>query len=219
VDLILADDSVIIREGLTRLLTDGGHHVCATVSRPEPLLAAVAEHDPDAVVLDIRMPPTHTDEGLRSAAALRARYPRLGILLLSQYVVPEYATRLLGGGDSYTGYLLKDRVMEPAQLTSALARIAAGGTVVDAELVALLLRARRDDTPLGTLTERESDVLRLMAEGMSDKGIATSLFVSTNTVGTHIRHIFSKLGLADGVADNRRVLAVLEYLQRTRPVS
>jgi DNA-binding NarL/FixJ family response regulator len=104
-------------------------------------------------------------------------------------------------------------------LTSALTRIAAGGTVVDAELVALLLRARRDDTPLGTLTERESDVLRLMAEGMSDKGIATSLFVSTNTVGTHIRHIFSKLGLADGVADNRRVLAVLEYLQRTRPVS
>jgi DNA-binding NarL/FixJ family response regulator len=140
-------------------------------------------------------------------------------LLLSQYIVPEYATRLLGDAEAYTGYLLKDRVMEPTQLTSALTRIAAGGTVVDGELVELLLRFRREDTPLGSLTEREVEVLRLMAEGMSDKGIATSLFVSTNTVGTHIRHIFSKLGLADGVADNRRVLAVLEYLQRTRPLA
>lgn len=218
-DLILADDSIIIREGLTRLLTDAGHHIRTTVSRPEPLLAAVAEHGPDAVVLDIRMPPTHTDEGLRAAAALRVRYPQLGILMLSQYIVPEYATRLLGGGEAYTGYLLKDRVMEPAQLTSALTRIAAGGTVVDADLVTMLLRARSDDTPLGSLTERETEVLRFMAEGMSDRGIATTLFVSTNTVGTHIRHIFSKLGLANGVADNRRVLAVLEYLQRARPRS
>jgi DNA-binding NarL/FixJ family response regulator len=213
-DLVLADDSVIIREGLTRLLTDAGHHISASVSHPEPLVAVVTEYRPAAVVLDIRMPPTHTDEGLRAAAALRAKFPRLGILMLSQYIVPEYATRLLRGGDAYTGYLLKDRVMEPAQLTSALTRIVGGGTVVDADLVTLLLRARSADGPLVSLTERETDVLRLMAGGFSDKGIATSLFVSTNTVGTHIRHIFSKLGLADGVADNRRVLAVLEYLQR-----
>jgi len=218
-DLILADDSIIIREGLSRLLTDAGHHISTTVTRPEPLPAAVAHHHPDAVVLDIRMPPTHTDEGLRAAAALRARYPELGILLLSQYIVPEYATRLLGGGEAYTGYLLKDRVLEPEQLTAALARIVAGGTIVDPDLVTQLLRARPDDTPLASLTERETDVLRLMAEGMSDKGIATTLFVTTNTVGTHIRHIFSKLGLADGVADNRRVLAVLEYLQRSRPLT
>ena len=217
-DLILADDSVIIREGLIRLLTDAGHRIAATVNRPEPLPAAVAEHHPDAVVLDIRMPPTHTDEGLRAAATLRARYPHLGILVLSQYIVPEYATRLLSGGERYTGYLLKDRVMEPAQLTAALTRIAAGGTVVDADLIAVLIRARKDDTPLASLTEREAEVLRLMAEGLSDKGIAAALYVSTNTVGTHIRHIFSKLGLADGVTDNRRVLAVLEYLQRTPPL-
>jgi len=188
----------------------------AAVTGPEPLPAAVAQHHPDAVVIDIRMPPTHTDEGLRAGAALRARYPRLAILVLSQYIVPEYATRLLGGGERYTGYLLKDRVMEPAQLTSALERIVAGGTVVDPDLVALLLRSRPDG-PLGSLTERESEVLRLMAEGLSDKGIASALFVSTNTVGTHVRHIFSKLGLADGVADNRRVLAVLEYLASGHP--
>src|SRR6478609_821320 len=216
-DLILADDSIIIRERLTRLLTDAGHRIAATVARPEPLRAAVAEHHPDAVVLDIRMPPTHTDEGLRAAAALRTYYPELGILLLSQYVVPEYATRLLGGGERYTGYLLKDRVMEPVQLTSALTRIVAGGTVVDPDLVAMLLHARKDDPPLGSLTEREAEVLRLMAEGMSDKGIASTLFVSTNTVGTHIRHIFTKLGLADGVADNRRVLSGLEYLASGHP--
>lgn len=216
-ELVLADDSIIIREGLTRLLTAAGYHIAAAVGRPEPLPAAVAEHHPDAVIVDIRMPPTHTDEGLRVATGLRARYPTLGILMLSQFIVPEYATRLLGGGERYTGYLLKDRVMEPVQLTSALARIVAGGTVVDPDLVGLLLGARRDDSPLGSLTEREAEVLRLMAEGLSDKGIAQALYVSTNTVGTHIRHIFSKLGLADGVADNRRVLAVLEYLQRTRP--
>jgi DNA-binding NarL/FixJ family response regulator len=217
VDLVLADDSIIIREGLARLLADSDCRIVAAVKRPEPLPAAVAEHHPDAVIVDIRMPPTHTDEGLRVAAALRVRYPTLGILMLSQFIVPEYATRLLGGGERYTGYLLKDRVMEPTQLTSALVRIVAGGTVVDPDLVGLLLRTRRDDSPLDSLTDRETEVLRLMAEGMSDKGIAAALYVSTNTVGTHIRHIFSKLGLADGVADNRRVLAVLEYLQRTRP--
>jgi len=218
-DLILADDSVIIREGLTRLLTDAGHHIAAAVTRPEPLPAAIAEHQPDAVIIDIRMPPTHTDEGLRAAASLRGRYPQLGILVLSQYIVPEYATRLLGGGERYTGYLLKDRVLDPAQLTGALTRIVAGGTVLDPDLITLLLRAKRNDGPLGSLTERETQVLRLIAEGMSDKGIASALYVSINTVGTHIRHIFRKLGLADSDADNRRVLAVLEYLQRGRRVS
>ena len=215
--LILADDSVIVREGLARLLADAGHHIAAVLTRPEPLPAAVAEHHPDAVIIDIRMPPTHTDEGLRAAAGLRARHPQLGILVLSQYIVPEYATRLLAGGERYTGYLLKDRVMEPAQLTAALTRIIHGGTVIDPDLIAMLLRAKTGDGPFGLLTDRETEVLRLIAEGLSDKGVAARLCVSTNTVGTHIRHIFTKLGLSDGDADNRRVLAVLEYLQRTRP--
>ncbi len=165
------------------------------------------------------MPPTHTDEGLRAAAQLRTGHPRLAILVLSQYVVPEYATRLLEDGERYTGYLLKDRILERHELSHALGRIAAGGTVVDSELVKVMFDARRRDEPLMRLSDRERDVLHLMAQGLSDKGIAERLFISTNTVGTHVQRIFRKLGLPDGADGNKRVLAVLSYLQRPRPIA
>lgn len=211
--LILAEDAVIVRAGLERLLTADGHEVVATFTRADPVPAAVHAHAPDAAVIDIRMPPTHTDEGLRLAAQLRAAHPGLGILVLSQYVVPEYATRLLEDGEGYTGYLLKDRVLEPHELSRALERVIAGGTVVDPELVQSMFEAKRRDAPVMRLSERERDVLRLMAEGLTDLGIAERLVVSTHTVGSHVQHIFRKLGLPDSAAANKRVLAVLTYLQ------
>ncbi|MEU7524245.1 response regulator transcription factor [Saccharothrix sp. NPDC042600] len=212
--VIVIDDSVIVREGLRKLLESEGHEVADTVARPEQVAAAVATGRPDAVILDIRMPPTFTDEGVQIATSLRAARPRLGILVLSQYAVPEYATRLLDAGAARTGYLLKDRVLEPLQLSEALRRLNEGGTVVDPDVVGELLTAKRRDDPLNALSEREREVLRLMAEGLSDKGIAERLFVSLNTVGTHVRHIFSKLDLPRTAVDNRRVLAVLVALQR-----
>jgi DNA-binding NarL/FixJ family response regulator len=212
--VILAEDSVIVRQGLERLLSHEGHDVVATLSRAEALPAVVATHRPDAVLVDIRMPPTHTDEGLRAAAALRADYPSLGLLVLSQYVVPEYAMRLLESGERYTGYLLKDRILEAHQLTHALERVAAGGTVVDPDLVESMFAAQRKGAPLRQLSDREVEVLKHVAEGLSDKGIAEQLVLSTHTVGTHIQHIFQKLGLPDSAAANRRVLAALTYLQR-----
>lgn len=212
--VILAEDSVIVRHGLERLLSHEGHDVVATLSRAEMLAATVADHLPDAVLVDIRMPPTHTDEGLRAAAMLRVDHPTLGLLVLSQYVVPEYAMRLLESGERYTGYLLKDRILEARQLTHALERIVAGGTVVDPDLVESMFAAKRQRAPLRLLSDREVEVLRHVAEGLSDKGIAERLFLSTHTVGTHIQHIFQKLGLPDSAAANRRVLAALTYLQR-----
>ena len=212
--VILAEDSVIVRHGLERLLTHEGHHVVATLSRAETLATTVAADAPDAVLVDIRMPPTHTDEGLRAAAMLRADHPTLGLLVLSQYVVPEYAMRLLESGERYTGYLLKDRILEARQLTHALERIVAGGTVVDPDLVESMFAAKRQRAPLQLLSDREVQVLRHVAVGLSDKGIAERLFLSTHTVGTHIQHIFQKLGLPDSAAANRRVLAALTYLQR-----
>ncbi|GAA1616419.1 response regulator [Catellatospora bangladeshensis] len=209
----VVDDSVIVREGLRRLLESEGHHVVDTLAHPGTVAAAVAERTPDAVVLDIRMPPTFTDEGLHTAAALRREHPGLAVLVLSQHAVPEYATRLLDGGARATGYLLKDRILEPWQLSQTLARLAEGGCVVDPDVVGDLLATRRNTDRLSCLTEREHDVLRLMAEGLSDKGIAQRLFVSANTVGTHVQRIFRKLDLPDGVEDNRRVLAVLALLQ------
>jgi DNA-binding NarL/FixJ family response regulator len=214
VRVILAEDSVIVRHGLERLLSHEGHDVVATMSRAETLASTVAAHLPDAVLVDIRMPPTHTDEGLRAAAMLRADHPTLGLLVLSQYVVPEYAMRLLESGERYTGYLLKDRILEARQLTHALERIVAGGTVVDPDLVESMFAAKRQRAPLQLLSDREVEVLRHVAEGLSDKGIAERLFLSTHTVGTHIQHIFQKLGLPDSAAANRRVLAALTYLQR-----
>lgn len=211
--VIIVDDSVIVREGLRRLLEAEGHQVVDAVARPELVGSAVATTQPDAVILDIRMPPTFTDEGVQIAASLRRARPGLGILVLSQYAIPEYATRLLESGARGTGYLLKDRILEPLQLTQALRRLGSGGTVVDPDVVGELLAARQADDPLDRLTAREREVLRLMAEGLSDKGIAERLFLSLNTIGTHVRHIFAKLDLPDGISDNRRVLAVLVSLK------
>jgi DNA-binding NarL/FixJ family response regulator len=211
--VIVVDDSVIVREGLRRLLGSEGHEVTEVISRPEQVAAAVARGRPDAVILDIRMPPTYTDEGVQVATSLRETAPELGILVLSQYAVPEYATRLLEGGAAGTGYLIKDRVLEPLQLSQALQRLKDGGTVVDPDVVGELLTAKRSNNPLDALSERELEVLRLMAEGLSDKGIAERLFISLNTVGTHVRHIFRKLNLPSSAVDNRRVLAVLVLLQ------
>ena len=211
--VIVAEDSVIVRTGLERLLSHEGHDVVSALNSTTALAAVVDTHLPDAVILDIRMPPTHTDEGLRAAMALRPGHPQLGLLMLSQYVVPEYALRLLQTGEAYTGYLLKDRIMDGRALTNALARITGGGTVVDPTLIAALMAEGQQGPALRQLSHREHDVLRLMAEGLSDKGIAENLVLSTNTVGTHIQHIFQKLGLPDDSSANRRVLAAVHYLQ------
>ncbi len=213
--LVLIDDSAIVREGLTRVLTNAGHDIVESLGRAELVPAAVRAQMPDAVVLDIRMPPTYRDEGLCVATALRRSWPDLGILVLSSYVVADYLQRLLLGSEPCTGYLLKDRVLEPFQISVALERIVAGGTVVDPELIARLAKKQRRGTPLSLLTGREREVLHLLAAGMSDRGIADRLVVSTNTVGTHVQHVFRKLGLPEGSADNRRVLAVLTYLSST----
>jgi DNA-binding NarL/FixJ family response regulator len=211
--VIVLDDSIIVREGLRRLLETEGHHVAAALARPDQIDAAVAAKQPEVVILDIRMPPTFTDEGIAVAVSLRKRNPELGILVLSQYAVPEYATRLLENGPRRTGYLLKDRILQPFQLSQALQRLGDGGTVVDPDVVGELLLSRHNGDPLHDLTAQERQVLQLMAEGLSNKGIAGRLYVSLNTVGTHVQHIFRKLGLPDSGADNRRVLAVLAFLK------
>jgi DNA-binding NarL/FixJ family response regulator len=213
--VIVVDDSVIAREGIRRLLQAEGHTVIATIGRAEQVTSVVASSRPDTVILDIRMPPTWTDEGIQVATSLRKSWSDLGILVLSQYAVPEYATRLLECGTTGTGYLLKDRIFEPLQLSQALHRLAEGGTVVDPDVVGELIASRRNNDVLNDLTDREHDVLRLMAEGLSDKGIAAQMHVTLNTVGTHVQHIFRKLRLSDNPANNRRVLAVLAFLQRS----
>ncbi|MEU4428953.1 response regulator transcription factor [Actinoplanes sp. NPDC024001] len=212
--VIIVDDSIIAREGLRRLIEAEGHQVVEMVSRPDHVERAVVTGRPDAVILDIRMPPTYTDEGIRVSVALRALVPDLKILVLSQYAMPEYATRLLEGGASGIGYLLKDRILEPLQLSQALDRLLAGGTVVDPDVVGELIASRHSRDVLSELSPREHEVLRLMAEGLSDRGIAETMFISLNTVGTHVQHIFRKLGLEGSAASNRRVLAVLAFLQR-----
>jgi DNA-binding NarL/FixJ family response regulator len=211
--VIVVDDSVIVREGLRRLLEAEGHEVAGTAARPEQVDDVVTAARPDVVVLDIRMPPTFTDEGIQVATALRKDTPAPGILVLSQYVIPEYATRLLEGGARGLGYLLKDRILQPLQLSQAVQRVGEGGTVVDPDVVGELLVVRHGGDPLDLLTGQERQVLRLMAEGLSNKGIAERLYVSANTVGTHIQHVFRKLDLPDTATDNRRVLAVLAFLQ------
>ena len=211
--VVLADDSVILREGLARLLREQGFEVMAQVGTAPELLAAVAELEPDVAIVDIRMPPTHTDEGLVAAEELRTRYPAVGVLVLSQYVEAEYALRLLERGEQGAGYLLKDRVLDVTDLADAVHRIGEGGSVVDPALVAQLVQRPSANGGLADLTERECDVLALLAEGLSDKGIAQRLVVTPKTVETHVRHIFSKLDLPSGTAENRRVHAVLAFLR------
>jgi DNA-binding NarL/FixJ family response regulator len=209
--VVIAEDAAVLREGLARLLTDRGHEVCAAVADAEAMRAAVAEHRPDVVIADIRMPPTHTDDGLRAAVAVRHDFPSVGVLLFSQYIETRYTARLLEAGAGGVGYLLKDRVGDVAEFVSALERVAAGGTALDPEVISQLLR--KPDPGLASLTPRERDVLGLMAEGKSNSGIAAKLMLSEGAVEKHIASIFGKLSLEAESADNRRVLAVLRYLR------
>ena len=208
--IAIAEDSVLLREGLARLLADEGHQVTAAESDPERFLRAVAADTPDAVVVDVRMPPTFTDEGLRAALVVRDHWPAVGVLVLSQWVEERYATELISGRPDGVGYLLKDRVADVAEFLDALARVAGGGSALDPEVVAQLLARSR--YPLGALTPREREVLALMAEGRSNTAIARALVVSGGAVEKHINNIFAKLGLAPAEGDHRRVLAVLRYV-------
>jgi DNA-binding NarL/FixJ family response regulator len=210
----IADDSMIVREGLARLLAEAGHEVVATADSAEGLLRAVVTHpDLDAVLVDIRMPPTQTDEGIAVARQLRERYPRLGVLVLSQYLESHYATSLLTDTPEHAGYLLKDRVSDVAVLVDALRRVVEGECVVDPTIVARLMRPRTTVGPLERLTQREREVLALMAEGRSNAAIAQQLTMGDRTLEAHVRQIFQKLDLPPSADDHRRVLAVVRYLQ------
>ncbi len=211
--VVIAEDAVLLREGLVRLLDDRGHQVCAAVGDGDALIAAVARHHPDVAVVDIRMPPTHTDEGLRAALDLRRDHPRTGVVVFSQYIETRYAAQLLQGNPAGVGYLLKDRVADVAEFVDALTRVAAGGTALDPEVVRQLLGASRRADGLAALSPRERAVLALMAEGRSNAAIAAHLTVSGGAVEKHVASIFMKLGLPPSESDNRRVLAVLRYLR------
>jgi len=210
--VVIADDAVLLREGLVRLLTENGHEVVAAVGDGDSLVAAIEEHRPDISIVDVRMPPNHTDEGLRAAVTARARVPRTPILVLSQYVEVSYADDLLADRAGAVGYLLKDRVAAIAEFLDAVGRVASGGTVLDPEVVSQLLVRRRRDDPLRELTPREREVLALMAEGRSNTAIARILVVSDGAVEKHVRNIFTKLQLPPDEEQHRRVLAVLAYL-------
>ncbi|GAA4531243.1 response regulator transcription factor [Amycolatopsis samaneae] len=210
--IVIAEDSTILRQGLVELLTFRGHEVAAAVRDADELRAAVAEHRPDVSIVDIRMPPTHTDEGLRAAISLRAERPGCAILLFSQYVETKYAAQLLADRAGGVGYLLKDRVAEVSDFLDALRRVAEGETVLDPEVVSQLFTATRRTDTVDTLTPREREVLGLMAEGRSNGAIATALFLSAGSVEKYVTSIFGKLGLPQSEEDNRRVLAVLRYL-------
>jgi DNA-binding NarL/FixJ family response regulator len=210
--VVIAEDSVLLREGLTKLLADGGFEVAAAVSDADELLRAVGEQRPDLVVVDVRMPPTHTDEGIQAALVIRRQYPRVAILVLSQYVEERYATDLLSVQTSGVGYLLKDRVAQVSDFLDALRRVAAGGTALDPEVVAQLLVRHRDD-PIDRLTPRELQVLGMMAEGRSNNAIVDALRVSHSAVEKYVSSIFAKLDLPPSDTENRRVLAVLKFLR------
>ncbi|MBB5800496.1 DNA-binding NarL/FixJ family response regulator [Saccharothrix ecbatanensis] len=209
--VVIAEDSTLLREGLTRLLAEAGFDVVAAVEDAPTLMAAVDEHRPDAAIVDIRMPPTHTDEGLRAAVSLRKLYPETGVLVLSQYVRVSYAAELLDAGADGVGYLLKDRVSDLVEFAAAIRRVGSGGSAFDPEVVSRLLVRRRDDSD-GRLTERERAVLSLMAEGRTNQAIAQRLFIAERTVEKHCTSIFTKLNLSASPHDHRRVLAVLRYL-------
>jgi len=210
VRVVIAEDSVLLRAGLTTLLEASGIAVVAAVPDAEALLRSVAQHRPDLAIVDVRMAPTYRDEGVQAALVLRQQWPEIGVLLLSQYVEERYATELLSTSTSGIGYLLKDRVADVTEFLDALRRVAAGGTALDPEVVAQLLQRRQD--PLVRLTHRELDVLRLMAEGRSNQGVAASLNISPSAVEKHVNNIFTKLDLPPTEVDHRRVLAVLRYL-------
>ena len=211
--IVLAEDSVLLREGIARLLESEGFEVVGQVDNPDDLVRRVGFAKPDVAIVDIRMPPTHTDEGLQAARRIRARHPGVGVLVLSQYVEAEYATGLLSEQAEGTGYLLKDRIANVGDFTDAVRRVAGGGSALDPAVVAQLVGRRRVDDPLAALTAREREVLELMAEGLSNHGIAARLVVTERAVEKHVTNIFAKLGLAATAEDHRRVRAVLTLLQ------
>jgi DNA-binding NarL/FixJ family response regulator len=212
--VVLAEDSLLLREGIARILGEAGFEVIAQVGTADELLDVVRSERPDVAVVDIRMPPTHTDEGLRAAEAIRAEHgPAVGVLVLSQYVETTFALRLVTEGAGGVGYLLKDRVADLDEIAEAVRRVARGGSVIDPEIVAQLVNRRRERGPLDELTEREREVLALMAEGRSNQAICERLFITPKTVEAHIANIFSKLELFPAPDDHRRVLAVLTYLR------
>jgi DNA-binding NarL/FixJ family response regulator len=211
--VMIAEDSVVLREGLVQLLTDRGFDVVAAVPDADALRAAVEADLPDVAVVDIRMPPTHTDEGLRAAIELRRRFPELAVLVFSQYIETRYAAELLADRSDGVGYLLKDRVAHVREFVDALERVAAGGTALDPEVVSQLVGASRRRDGLDTLTPREREVLGLMAEGRSNTAIAAQLVVTPRAVEKHVGNIFMKLGLPESDSDHRRVLAVLRFLR------
>ena len=208
--IVIAEDAAIMRDGLTQTLARRGHEVVAAVSNAVELLRAVASHQPDVAVIDVRMPPTHTDEGLRAAMAIRRDHPGVGTLVFSQYIEAQTAAELLASSPGGVGYLLKDRVADVSDFIEAISSVARGGTVLDPEVVRQLFK--RTDS-LGPLTARERDVLALIAEGRSNAAIATTLFISPGVVEKHVASIFAKLGLAPSDSDNRRVIAAIRYLQ------
>jgi DNA-binding NarL/FixJ family response regulator len=211
--VVIADDSLLLREGVSRLLVEAGFEVVGQAGDADELLREVAEKEPDVAIVDIRMPPTHTDEGLQAARQLRRRYPSLGVIVLSQYVRPSYAFELLADDARGVGYLLKDRVSDLHDLADAVERIGRGGSVLDPSVVAQLVgRRRQGHDPIDDLSDREREVLALMAEGRSNRAIAERLVITERTVEKHVRSILAKLRIPESQEDHRRVLAVLAYL-------
>jgi DNA-binding NarL/FixJ family response regulator len=215
--VVIADDSILMREGIATLLGRAGIDVAAQASSGEELLRQVEDHAPEVALIDIRMPPTFTDEGLRAAHEIRARHPEMGIVILSQHVEAGTATRLLAESPARLGYVLKDRVGDVRDFAATLRRVAAGGSALDPEVVSRMLASTRDDPSLASLTPREREVLGLLAEGRSNKAIGERLELSPRGVQKHITAVFTKLGLTSDEDDNRRILAVLEYLRLARP--
>jgi DNA-binding NarL/FixJ family response regulator len=214
VRVVLAEDSVLLREGVARLLREAGFEVVGQASNADELLLKVRSYSPDVAIVDIRMPPTHTDEGLRAAQEIREKYPSTGVLVLSQYAEPAYAMELLADSAEGVGYLLKDRVSDVNDFCAAVKRVAEGGSALDPTVVSQLVGRRRRDDPVSELTPRETEVLELMAEGRSNQAIGERLFITPRAVEKHVTSIFGKLGLAAAAEDHRRVLAVLAYLNR-----
>jgi DNA-binding NarL/FixJ family response regulator len=212
--VVIAEDTVLLREGLRRVLTDAGLDVAGTAADAEQLLKLVQALSPDVVLTDIRMPPTQTTEGLQAALEIRRRWPGTAVIVVSQHVETEHLFELLAGDPRGIGYVLKERVADIAQFTAAIQRVAAGESVIDPQVVSRLVARPRRDSPLETLTERELAVLALMAEGRSNQAIAGQLYMSPKTVETHVGNLFAKLGLIPAAQDHRRVLAVLTYLRR-----
>jgi DNA-binding NarL/FixJ family response regulator len=211
--VVIADDTALVRNGIARMLADSDIEIAGLARDGSEAVALVEQERPDVAILDIKMPPTHTDEGLIAADEIRKQFPTTAVLVLSQYVESAYALRLIQDGEGHAGYLLKDRVLDSQHLADAVQRVAAGETVVDEELVATLINVRRENNPLDRLTDREGEVLHLMAQGLTDRGIGEVLWLTPRTVETHIRHILQKLNLSSDANHNRRVRAILTYLR------